>query len=208
MKKWLFLTSLVVLCLPLAAFAQAANEEVPKFEISGGYSFVNSGGDTAHGFNASFAGNVTRRIGIVGEFNRYTESETVNVPNLPAFTGGITGLLPLPPLPTLGPVNIKGSLSTFLFGPRLTLIRGRAEPFVHGLLGVARFSSDVSSPVITGSGDDNAFAFALGGGVDVKVHKNFAIRLAQLDYLGARGNGGKFNSFRYSAGVVLRLGNR
>jgi len=208
MKKWLFLTSLVVLCLPLAAFAQAANEEVPKFEISGGYSFVNSGGDTAHGFNASFAGNVTRRIGIVGEFNRYTESETVNVPNLPAFTGGITGLLPLPPLPTLGPINIKGSLSTFLFGPRLTLIRGRAEPFVHGLLGVARFSSDISSPVITGGGDDNAFAFALGGGVDVKVHKNFAIRLAQLDYLGARGNGGKFNSFRYSAGVVIRLGVR
>ena len=208
MKKWLFLTSLVVLCLPLAAFAQAANEEVPKFEISGGYSLVNGGGDTAHGFNASFAGNVTRRIGIVGEFNRYTESETINVPNLPAFADGITGLPPLPPLPNLGPVNIKASLSTFLFGPRLTLIRGRAEPFVHGLLGVARFSSDISSPVITGSGDDNAFAFALGGGVDVKVHKHFAIRVAQLDYLGARGNGGKFNSFRYSAGVVLRLGNR
>ncbi|HEY7180423.1 MAG TPA: hypothetical protein VIC84_03340, partial [Blastocatellia bacterium] len=180
----------------------------PKFEISGGYSFVNSGGDTAHGFNASFAGNVTRRIGIVGEFNRYTESETVNVPNLPAFPGGITGLLPLPPPPNLGPVNIKGSLSTFLFGPRLTLIRGKAEPFVHGLLGVARFSSDISSPVITGSGDDNAFAFALGGGVDVKVHKHFAIRIAQLDYLGARGGGGKFNSFRYSAGVVIRLGVR
>jgi opacity protein-like surface antigen len=208
MKKWLFLTSLVVLCLPLAALAQTANEEVPKFEISGGYSFINSGGDTAHGFNTSFAGNVTRRIGIVGEFNRYTESETVNVPNLPAFTGGITGLLPLPALPALGPVNIKGSLSTFLFGPRLTLIRGKVEPFVHGLLGVARFSSDISTPVITGSGDDNAFAFALGGGVDVKVHKHFAIRLAQLDYLGARANGGKFNSFRYSAGVVLRLGNR
>jgi opacity protein-like surface antigen len=208
MKKWLFLSSLVVLCLPLAALAQAANEEAPKFEISGGYSLVNSGGDTAHGFNASFAGNVTRRIGVVGEFNRYTESETINVPNLPAFADGITGLPPLPPLPNLGPVNIKASLSTFLFGPRLTLIRGRAEPFVHGLLGVARFSSDISSPVITGSGDDNAFAFALGGGVDVKVHKHFAIRLAQLDYLGARGNGGKFNSFRYSAGVVIRLGAR
>src|SRR5215471_11016551 len=208
MKKWLFLSSLVVLCLPLAALAQAGNEEVPKFEISGGYSWVNGGGDTAHGFNASFAGNVTRRIGIVGEFNRYTESETINVPNLPAFADGITGLPPLPPLPNLGPVNIKASLSTFLFGPRLTLIRGRAEPFVHGLLGVARFSSDISSPVITGSGDDNAFAFALGGGVDVKVHKHFAIRPAQLDYLGARGNGGKFNGFRYSAGVVIRLGAR
>src|SRR5215510_10412515 len=145
MKKLLFLASLVVLCLPLAALAQ---EEAPKFEISGGYSFVNGGGDTAHGFNTSFTGNVTRRIGVVGEFNRYTESESVNVP---AFPGGIIGIDPrltLPPLPPLGPFTVKASMSTFLFGPRLTLIRGKAEPFVHGLLGAARFSVDVSGPGI------------------------------------------------------------
>jgi len=205
MKKLLFLASLVVLCLPLAALAQ---EEAPKFEISGGYSFVNGGGDTAHGFNTSFTGNVTRRIGVVGEFNRYTESESVNVP---AFPGGIIGIDPrltLPPLPPLGPFTVKASLSTFLFGPRLTLIRGKAEPFVHGLLGAARSSVDVSGPGITGGDDSNAFAFALGGGLDVKAHKHFAIRVAQLDYLGARGGGGRLNSFRYSAGVVIRLGKR
>jgi hypothetical protein len=95
-----------------------------------------------------------------------------------------------------------------LFGPRLTPIRGKWEPFVHGLFGVAHFNTDFSSPVITGSGNDNAFAFALGGGVDVKVHKNFAIRIAQLDYLGARARGGSLNSFRYSAGVVIRIGKR
>jgi opacity protein-like surface antigen len=203
-KKLSFLASLVVLCLPLAALAQ---EEAPKVEISGGYSFVNGGGDTSHGFNLSFTGNVTKRIGVVGEFNRYTESETLNVPNLSAFP--IEGFPTLPPLPDLGPINIKASLSTFLFGPRLTLIRGKkAEPFVHGLLGAARSSIDFSSPGITGSGDSNAFAFALGGGVDIKAHKNFAIRVAQLDYLGARGGGVRLNSFRYSAGVVIRLGNR
>jgi opacity protein-like surface antigen len=199
-----FLASLVVLCLPLAALAQ---EEAPKVEISGGYSFVNGGGDTSHGFNASFTGNVTRRIGVVGEFNRYTESETINIPNLSTFP--IEGFPTLPPLPDLGPINIKASLSTFLFGPRLTLIRGKkAEPFVHGLLGAARSSFDFSSPGITGGGDNNAFAFALGGGVDIKAHKNFAIRVAQLDYLGARGGGVRLNSFRYSAGIVVRLGNR
>jgi opacity protein-like surface antigen len=81
-KKLSFLASLVVLCMPLAALAQ---EEAPKVEISGGYSFVNGGGDTSHGFNFSFTGNVARQIGVVGEFNRYTESETLNVPNLGAF---------------------------------------------------------------------------------------------------------------------------
>jgi opacity protein-like surface antigen len=203
-KKLSFLASLVVLCMPLAALAQ---EEAPKVEISGGYSFVNGGGDTSHGFNFSFTGNVTRQIGVVGEFNRYTESETLNVPNLGAFP--IEGFPTLPPLPDLGPINIKGSLSTFLFGPRLTLIRGKkAEPFVHGLLGVARSSIDFSGPGFTGGGNSNAFAFALGGGVDIKAHKNFAIRVAQLDYLGARGGGIRLNSFRYSAGVVIRLGNR
>jgi opacity protein-like surface antigen len=205
-KKLLFIASLVVLCLPLAALAQAANEEAPKFEISGGYSFVNGGGDTAHGFNASFAGNVTRRIGVVGEFNRYTESETISVPSLGTIT--IDPSLQIPPLPALGPLTVKSSLSTFLFGPRLTLIRRKAEPFVHGLLGVARSSFDFSGSGITGSGDNNAFAFALGGGVDVKVHKNFAIRVGQLDYLGVRGGGGTLNSFRYSAGVVIRVGAR
>ncbi|HEU0184713.1 MAG TPA: outer membrane beta-barrel protein [Blastocatellia bacterium] len=204
MKKLSFLASLVVLCLPLAALAQ---EEAPKVEIAGGYSFVNGGGDTSHGFNFSFTGNVTKNVGIVGEFNRYTESETINVPNLSAFF--IEDFPTLPTLPNLGPVNIEASLSTFLFGPRLTLIRGKkVEPFVHGLLGVARSSFDVSSPGITGGGDDNAFAFALGGGVDIKAHKNFAIRVAQLDYLGVRGGGARLNGFRYSAGVVIRLGNR
>jgi opacity protein-like surface antigen len=205
-NKLSFLASLVVLCLPLAALAQ---EEAPKVEISGGYSFVNGGGDTSHGFNLSFTGNATKYIGVVGEFNRYTESETINIPNLSAFP--IEGFPTLPTLPDLGPINAKAnlSLSTFLFGPRLTLIRGKkAEPFVHGLLGAARASVDFSGPGITGGGDDSAFAFALGGGVDVKVHRNLAIRVGQLDYLGIRGGNIRSNSFRYSAGVVIRLGNR
>lgn len=55
---------------------------------------------------------------------------------------------------------------------------------------------------------DNAFAFALGGGLDVKVNDNFAIRVAQVDYLGDKLGGQTGNNFRYSAGIVIRLGKR
>ena len=87
MKKLSYLTSLVVLYLPLAASAQ---EVTPKVEIFGGYSFlrlnlganlsgvpagVDLGNFDMHGFNVSFAGNVARHVGIVSEFSRYTKSE-------------------------------------------------------------------------------------------------------------------------------------
>jgi hypothetical protein len=59
---------------------------------------------------------------------------------------------------------------------------------------------------------DNAFAFALGGGLDVKVNDNFAIRVAQIDYLrdklGDQLGSHTGNNFRYSAGIVIRLGKR
>jgi len=201
MKKLSFLASLVVLCLPLAASAQ---EVAPKVEIFGGYSFlrlnlgnnlsgVPSGTDLGaidtHGFNVSFAGNFARHVGIVSEVSRYTTSQSVSVPVLGNLSGNV-------------------SVLTLLFGPRVTLHRGKAEPFVHALFGAARATADASSAGLSNNGVGYAFAYALGGGLDVKVHNNLAIRLAQLDYLGARGGGQGLDNFRYSVGVVIRLGNR
>jgi hypothetical protein len=51
-------------------------------------------------------------------------------------------------------------------------------------------------------------AFALGGGPDVKVNDNFAIRVAQVDYLGDKVADETGNNFRFSVGVVIRLGKR
>jgi len=204
MKKFSFLASLVVLCLPLAVSAQ---EVAPKVEIFGGYSFLrlnldavpgsadispNLGNLDTHGYNVSFAGNVARHVGIISEFSQYTKSETFNVLGSPIADG----------------VNVKFRVLTLLFGPRVTLHRGNVEPFVHALFGGARASAE--STVLGLSQDDAAYAFAyaLGGGLDVKVHNNLAIRLGQVDYLGARAGGQGINNFRYSVGVVIRLGNR
>jgi opacity protein-like surface antigen len=202
MKKSSFLASLLVLCLPLMASAQ---EAAPRVELSGGYSFlrVDAGVDTGagagagadiggintHGFNVSFAGNFARHVGIVSEFSRFTRSESISVPIFGDLSGDV-------------------SVSTLLFGPRVTLHRGKAEPFVHAMFGAARATADVSAPGLSENAVGYAFAYALGGGLDVKVHDNLAIRVAQLDYLGARAGGEGLNNFRYSVGIVIRLGNR
>ncbi len=192
MKKSLYLASLLTFCLPLAVSAQ---EVTPKVEIFGGYSFLRADtGDTglndihAHGFNTSLAGNITKNIGVVGEFSRFTLSET--------FTTPITGT-----------VNLDSSILTYLFGPRVTLHRGKVEPFVHALFGGARENDRISGGIVDES-TDSGFAFALGGGLDVKVHDNFAIRVAQVDYLGDRLGNETGNNFRYSVGIVVRLGKR
>ena len=202
MKKLSFLASLVVLCLPLAVSAQ---ESAPKVEIFGGYSFlrlnldavpgsadvgVNLGDLDMHGFNVSLAGNPARHVGIISEFSQYTKSETFNVLGSPIAAG----------------VNVKFRVLTLLFGPRVTLHRGKVEPFVHALFGAAR--ADASALGMSLGDPGYAFAYALGGGFDVKVHNNFAVRLGQVDYLGARSGPEVLNNFRYSVGVVIRLGNR
>ena len=204
MKKLSFLASLVVFCLPLAASAQ---EVAPKAEIFGGYSFlrvdlgavpagtvpagtVPSNIDT-HGFNVSFAANPARHVGIISEFSQFTKSDSAsNLLGDPSLTG----------------INAKVRVLTLLFGPRVTLHRGKVEPFVHALFGAAR--ADASALGMSLGDPGYAFAYALGGGFDVKVHNNLAIRLGQVDYLGARAGGEGLDNFRYSVGVVIRLGNR
>ncbi len=80
MNKLALLALLMVLSLPLMASAQ---EEAPKVEIFGGYSFLRvspgQGIDsvTGHGFNLSVASNITKNIGIVSEFARYSKSDAL-----------------------------------------------------------------------------------------------------------------------------------
>ena len=192
MKKPLFLASLLALCLPLAASAQ---EVAPKVEIFGGYSYMRDdalNGVNSHGFNTSLAGNITKHVGIAGEFSRFANSKSL-------------------PVPGIGSATFDVNVLTYLFGPRIVLHRGKAEPFVHALFGGARENLKVPGRPFAPR-TDNAFAFALGGGLDVKVNGNFAIRVAQIDYLEDKlGNilgSHTGNNFRYSAGIVVRLGKR
>jgi len=192
MKKLLLLALLMVLSLPLMASAQ---EGAPRVEIFGGYALLRISSPepalpglesaTGHGFSLSASGNITKSFGVVGEFSRYSKSDALG---------------------KIAPgSNVDANVQTYLFGPRFTVRTGKAEPYFHFLIGSARGSVETSGDSQSGY----AFAYVLGGGLDVKVHHNFAIRLGQLDFLQARVHDiGGVNCLRYSVGVVIRLGNR
>jgi hypothetical protein len=90
----------------------------------------------------------------------------------------------------------------FLFGPQISIRTDRWTLFAHAMGGgshghVSNFSDTVA-------------AWALGGGIDVRPFhsERFALRLAQLDYVGTDYASEAQHNFRYSAGVVFRFGSR
>lgn len=84
----------------------------------------------------------------------------------------------------------------YLFGPQLSYRKlPFVTPFVHSLFGGARVNI----------GLQNAFAMALGGGVDVKVGLHTAVRAVQADYLMTRFGGSTQNNARLSFGLVFRF---
>ncbi len=94
----------------------------------------------------------------------------------------------------------SGTAVTYLFGPRISGRSDKVDPFFHVLFGGARVSAVGES--------DHAFAFAIGGGLDIKASNSVAIRVAQIDYLGSRFGGETQSNFRFSVGIVFRIGKR
>jgi hypothetical protein len=97
-----------------------------------------------------------------------------------------------------------------LFGPRIVLGQSsRITPFAQVLLGGGRLNASSGSV----NAGENGFAMAVGGGLDVPVHRHFAVRIVQAEYLMTRfdrvtGASATQNNVRISAGVVIRFGSR
>jgi opacity protein-like surface antigen len=144
----------LLLCL------QAGAQEAPKADVFLGYSYVrvNPATSGASSFNlnggsGSIAFNPSRSLGLVGEFSGYHVGE-------------------------IGGVPVKGTVVTYLFGPRLSYrAYDRVNPFAHVLFGGAHGSASALGL----SSSDNAFAMTAGGGFDVKLTDRVAWRLAQVD---------------------------
>jgi len=57
---------------------------------------------------------------------------------------------------------------------------------VHALFGGNHIGVDASALLPSPAFSENAFAMALGGGLDVKLTRHFGLRLGQFDYLYTR----------------------
>ena len=190
MKRIVCLLGLVVLI-----GGTAAAQDAPRAEGFLGYSYVrvNPGqgisGVNLHGGSGQLSFNAASSFGTVADFGGYRVRETISTPG--------------------GPITADGNIFTYLFGPRYTYRGERVQPFAQALFGGAR----ASASALGATASENAFAMALGGGVDVKVNDWFAVRPVQAEYLlsrfiGPSGSNETQNNFRYSAGVVFRFGKR
>ncbi len=159
---------------PAAADTRAPGQLVPRFEIAGLYEYINfAPGDpfanfNNHGAAGSFTYNASRWVGLVGEFGGYRFERS-----LFPVTGSNTA--------------VSGGFVTYLFGPRLNLRKfDHFVPFAEFLVGGASGGTE-----LVGTTNQNAFAMAAGGGVDM------------VNTLGATA---RQNSFRVGTGMVLRFG--
>lgn len=178
---------------PAAAPAKddtAPGQLLPRYEVGGGYSYVNANPGNpfnsfgSHGGTGSFTYNPWRYLGLTAELAGYN------------FERNISGN------------EVNGSFTTLLFGPRLNLRKfDHFVPFAEFLFGSAH-----SGIEMTGGDRQTAFAMASGGGVDVVFNKWLAWRFAQIDYLmtnfngAALGTSGRQNNLRLGSGVVFRFG--
>lgn len=103
--------------------------------------------------------------------------------------------------------DIDTTQVTWLVGPKVAFRSAqKITPFVHALFGV-------DHDTVGGLGSqssENAFAMALGGGLDAEIHRHISLRLIQVDYIRTTLSDLGFsrqNDLRISLGVVFRFGN-
>jgi opacity protein-like surface antigen len=173
----------------LFAVAAQAQEERHSVDVFAGYSYVRANPATSRtdGFNlnggsASVAYNVNGWLSGVADFGGYHNTNILGS-------------------------GVDGTLSTYLFGPRVSYHRfSRVTPFGEVLFGVAHTGANLLN-----TNSQNAFAMTVGGGLDYRISSRFSIRAAKVDYLLTRFN--EFNTtntqtqnnLRVSTGVVFRF---
>ncbi len=206
MKKWI-----VVIAFSLLFTMAAVAQDVPKFEVPVGFSFVNVHPDLSPitSFNVFGGGgglvyNVTPWIGIKADFQGYTQGSGLKTQLTNAGYNA---------------ANIQGNVFTYLFGPQIKKHSGRFQPFGQALFGAAHSNVyanvyDSINGINSASSNNNAFAMEFGGGLDYALTPHFQIRPVEVDYLytrfGVNGTNytGNQNNFKYFAGVNFTFGGK
>jgi opacity protein-like surface antigen len=177
MKRFGWLIPAVLMVLSCST-VQA--QETPEWEISGGYSYLkaNLRGSSFH-LNGG-AASLTENLN-----NWFGGRIEVN-----AYQGSVSG------------INV--SAQTFTYGPVFAYRRyDKITPFAHVQLGAIHASQGYLGI------SQSAFKFAMssGGGADLKINQNLAIRL-QADYIMTRFLALRQDNLQGSVALVLRLGKK
>ena len=186
---------------------QAVGQDVPKYELFGGYSyyrlhkstFFDRLGNNSNGWNGAATLHVTSWMGLVADVGaHYSPQETTSDRQR----------------------SVTSSLDTYrvFFGPRFTL-RGNNKlvPFIQPLVGVAHSKRDdfgtVEGQPFSGSTSKTGLALAAGAGLDFRAGDRLSGRIIQADYVLDRFTDSSFSpakitsrGWRFSFGVVFQFG--
>jgi outer membrane immunogenic protein len=196
----------VLLALGTASAARAqtlgASDEAatPKLEIFGGYSYVNSNivvsGNriSLNGASGSVAYNFNKWIGAVADFGVYGQS------NVASESRSLT-------------------VSSFLFGPRVSWRGHNLVPFAQVLLGAGHATGTLYTTSLGNGtaplGASSGFMLTAGGGVDWKPRPAIGIRIIETEYMysqflnaAASPDSNRQNNIRISTGIVFSFGQR
>jgi opacity protein-like surface antigen len=216
MRKSLLVVALL-LALPVIASAQ---DEVPKVEIFGGYSYLRL--DNATGLSSGIVGTApvlgVTTLPLDRDANGFGVSVTNNLNSWLGITAEFSGHFTDA---QVGGQLLDRDAYIVTAGPRLAIRRfERFTPFLHIMAGMARQDVQVQNASTSGSilssvinQQDSGLAFVVGGGVDLNLSSRLGVRLVQTDYILTRfsnrnGASTELNqaNFRASTGFVLKLG--
>ena len=211
MFKTILIGTIILACASIAA----AQSDYKKFEFFGGYSHnrVDTGlGDEEpaladiineregfNGFEVSATGNLSRYLGIKGDFSGHFKNKNFQIPGLPGSNLDIDSRL----FNFLGGVQIKDNST-----------EGTFKPFAHALAGVAHARNSVDfndvvcvaivpSPCSPFTQSETGFAAAFGGGLDIRASDRISIRAIQVDYNPTRLFDSTQHNFRIGVGIVF-----
>lgn len=207
----------LLMLLSLSIVTGNAFGQTERFELFSGYSplrnFAGEAGstehfDTMHGWNASLTTNIKPWIGITADFSGHYDGQFVRL-DIATPNGQLQAFLR----------SHKFMSHRGMVGPQVKLRNGRWEPFGYALFGVNRVS--VGEGQLTALGPfpidqslasylatylaayhDSGFAWAVGGGLDLKLSDKVKIRLIQADYTRSRTSVGR-EGLRTSFGLVF-----
>jgi hypothetical protein len=183
---------LVVFCGLILALGLAmpavAQDSTPVIDVSGGYSFVhvNVNGNVgtgpgssfhnsanANGGSGSLAYNVNNWLGLVGDFGGYHNGNVENS-------------------------GVDSTAFSYLFGPRYNWRHSAWTPYFQGLFGGTHIKVNPPAGPGVKSVTENAFAVALGGGIDVRASEHISIKIVQAEYY--------FTNFSFPSSLGLPTG--
>ena len=143
-----------------------------------------------NGFNASVTGNVSRYVGLKGDYSFHRKSFSDSF-------GTVTADVDADLHQLFGGVQFKDNSKETKF-----------KPFAHFMAGFAHAKSDATVTGIPGftsfEETETGFAGIIGGGVDIKISPRVDFRAIQFDYNPTRLGDSTQHNFRVGIGIVFR----